>query len=72
MIKCPNCGESYFQENYTASTAMYCPPVYLNGVYIETSDNNYHSTYCTCLNCGKNFSYTKHKGETYVPTETKM
>ena len=65
MIKCPYCGESYYQEGYTVSTAMYCPPIYKNGKLI-IEDDNYHTTHCTCLNCGKAFNYVRHKGENYV------
>lgn len=53
---CPNCGESYYMENYSMSTAMYFPPIYKDGVNINP-DRNIHTTYCTCMNCGKEFSY---------------
>lgn len=53
---CPHCGESYYMENYSTTTAVYYPPVYKNGVNINP-DRNTITTYCTCLNCGKNFSY---------------
>ena len=53
---CPNCGESYYMENYSRSTAMYFPPIYKDGVNINP-DRNIHTTYCTCMNCGKEFSY---------------
>lgn len=55
MIKCPKCGESYFQEKYTVATALYCPPVWKNGVQINT-DRNYYTTTCQCLVCGAIFS----------------
>lgn len=55
-IQCPFCGESYYQENYTITTSLYCPPVYKNGVNINP-DRNQSSTNCTCLNCGKEFTY---------------
>ena len=50
------CGESYYQENYTTTTAVYYPPIYKNGVNINP-DRNQSATFCTCLNCGKNFTY---------------
>ena len=55
MIKCPKCGESYFQEKYTVATALYCTPVWKNGVQINT-DRNYYTTTCQCLVCGATFS----------------
>lgn len=64
-IRCPYCGESYYMENYTASTAMYAPMVWKDGELIST-DPNYHTTYCTCLNCQNNFSYTLHDGDCVV------
>lgn len=53
---CPHCGESYYMENYTTTTAMYFPPIYKNGVNINP-DRNKSVTHCTCMNCGKDFSY---------------
>lgn len=55
-VRCPHCGESYYQENYTTITAVYYPPIYKDGVNINP-DRNQSTTYCTCLNCGKNFTY---------------
>lgn len=54
--KCPYCGESYYRENYSTTTAMYFPPIYKNGVNINP-DRNISTTYCTCMNCGKDFSF---------------
>lgn len=54
--KCPHCGESYYMENYSASTCVYYPPIYKNGANINP-DRNQTTTFCTCLNCGKDFSY---------------
>ena len=56
MIKCPYCGESYYMERYTTRTAMYYPPIWKNGVNINP-DRNKSTTVCTCMNCGKEFSY---------------
>ena len=57
---CPKCGESYYQENYSVSTAMYWAPVYKNGVLISENPNTTttYCTYCTCCNCGHSFSYS--------------
>ena len=55
-VKCPHCGESYYMENYTTTTAMYFPPIYKDGVNIN-QDRNKSTTYCTCMNCGENFSF---------------
>lgn len=57
MIKCPNCGESYYRENYSTRTALYYPPIWKNGVNINP-DRNTTTTHCTCINCGKDFSYS--------------
>lgn len=57
MIKCPNCGESYYAENYSTTTAMYWAPIFKNGVLINENPNT-TTTYCTCCNCGHNFSYS--------------
>ena len=54
--KCPNCGESYYYEKYSTTTCLYCPPIYKDGVNINP-DHNTTTTYCHCLNCGKEFSY---------------
>ena len=54
--KCPHCGESYYYEKYSTTTCLYCPPIYKDGVNINP-DHNTTTTYCHCLNCGKEFSY---------------
>lgn len=55
--KCPYCGESYYAENYSTTTAMGWIPIYKNGVLINDNPN-ITTTHCTCRNCGKSFSYT--------------
>lgn len=55
-VKCPKCGESYYQELYSSSTCMYFPPIYKNGVNINP-DRNKIATHCKCINCGEYFSY---------------
>ena len=54
---CPYCGESYYAENYSTTTAMYWAPIFKNGVLINENPNT-TTTHCTCCNCGKSFSYT--------------
>lgn len=54
--KCPHCGASYYQELYSVSTALYCPPIYKDGVNINP-DQNSSTTHCHCLECGKDFTY---------------
>lgn len=54
---CPHCGKSYYIENYSTTTAVHYPPIYKDGVNINP-DRNTTTTYCTCLNCGKEFSFT--------------
>lgn len=58
-ISCPHCGESYYRENYSTSTALYYPPVYKNGVNVNP-DRNAVTIHCTCMNCGKDFSKYKY------------
>lgn len=53
--KCPHCGESYYTELYSNSTAVYYPPIYKDGVNINP-DRNTLTTYCKCLNCHKEFT----------------
>ena len=64
MIKCPKCGESYYQESYSTCTAMYCPPIWKNGININP-DRNITTTNCICMVCGNNFSYQTRGGEIY-------
>ena len=54
---CPYCGESYYAENYSTTTAMYWAPIFKNGVLMNENPNT-TTTYCTCCNCGKSFSYS--------------
>lgn len=54
--KCPECGESHYQELYTTSTALYCPPVYKNGMLICEDDINKVTTHYRCCNCGNEFT----------------
>ena len=53
---CPHCGKSYYRENYSTTTAMYCPPIYKDGININQNRNT-TTTHCTCLNCNKDFSF---------------
>lgn len=54
LAKCPKCGESYYQELYSVSTALYCPPVYKDGININPNTNKV-SIHCHCCNCGAEF-----------------
>ena len=58
LIRCPHCGESYYMENHSMSTAVYYAPIYKDGVNINP-DRNTTTTYCTCMNCRKDFSYQR-------------
>lgn len=57
MITCPICGESYYQENYSTTTCIGWTPIFKNGVLMNENPND-TITYCTCCNCGHNFSYS--------------
>lgn len=52
--KCPHCGESYYTEMFSTSTAVYYPQVYKDGVNINP-DMNTSTIHCKCLNCHKEF-----------------
>lgn len=56
-VKCPHCGENYYQYLYSTSTCLYYTPVYKDGVCISKNPNKTTNHY-RCLNCGKDFSYT--------------
>ena len=56
-IQCPHCGASYYMEKSRMKTCAYYPPIYKNGVNINP-DRNKTTIYCTCMECGKDFSYT--------------
>lgn len=56
LIKCPHCGESYYSEHYSMTTALAWTPIYKDGKLISTNPNT-TTTFCTCMNCGKDFSY---------------
>lgn len=55
---CPHCGESYYIENNRMTTLAYYPPIWKDGVNIN-QDRNKSTVNCTCMNCGKEFSYTE-------------
>lgn len=55
---CPYCGDSCYREDYSTTTAMYYPPIYKDGININP-DRNKTTTNCTCMNCGKEFSFTR-------------
>lgn len=56
--RCSHCGESYYYEKYTNTTCLCCPPIYKDGVILNQG-HNITTTYCYCLNCGKEFSYQR-------------
>lgn len=64
LIRCPQCKQSYYVEKFTASTAVYYPPVYKNGVNINP-DKNITAHYCRCCNCGNEFTYSTRMGKLY-------
>lgn len=55
---CPHCGESYYMENNSMSTCVYYPPIFKNGVNINPNRNTI-TVNCTCMACGKEFSYAR-------------
>ena len=77
MIKCPHCGKSHYSEDYHTSTAMGWTPIVKDGVRYD-EDPNIHTTHCTCLECGGEFSFnnkgdiikgmSKEEKESYIKT----
>lgn len=61
-ITCPNCGESYYAEKYSARTAMYYPAIWHDGVN-QNPDGNITTTYCECINCHYAFYYKEQYGK---------
>lgn len=70
MIKCPYCGESYFMEKYSTSTAVYYPPIWKDGVNVNP-DRNSVTTYCRCMACGKDFETQESLLDTNMLAEVK-
>lgn len=64
-INCPRCQMSYYQENYMTSTALGFTRVYHNGKMVPTSDPNIYTHYCTCINCGEDFTFSIKNGHLY-------
>ena len=60
QVKCPKCGSTSYSIKYRVSTALAFPEVYIGGVLQPYSDPNYHTSHCSCLNCGANFTSTQH------------
>lgn len=53
--RCPHCGESYYSEGESYVTALYCPPIYKDGVNINP-DTNISTTTYHCYACGKDWT----------------
>lgn len=64
LIRCPKCGESYYSEGVTESTAMYFQPIYKNGININP-DRNTHKTHYHCMNCGHDWTISR-TGDNYA------
>lgn len=56
MHKCPHCGESYYMQCYQSNILLMYYPIYKDGRIINDNPNK-TTTYCTCLECGMDFSY---------------
>ena len=55
VVRCPYCGDSYYQELYSTTTCVYSPAIYKNGELISKGANKSRKV-CRCLSCGKEFS----------------
>lgn len=62
MIKCPNCGESYYTQHYSTTTAMGWAAVYKDGKMISENPN-ISTSYCTCCSCHHDFHYSEQYGK---------
>lgn len=58
IIKCPNCGNQYYIEEYFTSTCVHYPQIYKDGANINP-DRNIITAHYHCLHCGKTFSVDK-------------
>ena len=54
VIRCPYCGESYYEEMYSEMTTAYYPPIYKDEVNINP-DRNTTTTKYLCNKCGEIF-----------------
>lgn len=61
-VRCPKCGSTSYAINYRESTALAFSEVYIDGKLLPSCDPNYHTSHCSCLNCGANFTSTIHYG----------
>ena len=52
---CPRCKQSYYVVTYTNSSIFFS---FTNGI----NDPNYSIDHCQCLNCGTNFTISRHNG----------
>jgi DNA-directed RNA polymerase subunit RPC12/RpoP len=64
LIRCPHCGESYYAENYSVTTALAWTPVFKNGMLINENPNTTVPDR-TCGACGKPFSYSSQSTAKY-------
>lgn len=55
--KCPHCGASYYTPEGSYTTALYCPPIYKDGVNINKMKNTSKTTY-HCLACDRYWEET--------------
>ena len=53
--KCPHCDESYYTPGASITTALYCPPIYKNGVNVNKMKNTSKTTYHCCA-CGRDWT----------------
>lgn len=65
LIRCPRCGDSYYSEQYSTTTAMYWAPVFRNGI-LQNSNPNKTTVVCHCCTCGNEFKYTRGDNESVV------
>lgn len=58
IVQCPYCGVSYYMEDYNTSSCVYYSPIYKDGLNINP-DKNTTTIHCTCMCCGKDFSFKR-------------
>ena len=64
-LRCPVCDGDFFSVQYTTDTLLWSPTIYKDGKVVST-DPNWHTAFCLCLNCGNTFIATEHNGEMEV------
>lgn len=66
-IVCPHCGAKHFSLDYCTSTALHIPSIVKDGKIVESSLHNTVTQHCTCMECGKTFSFEEGNKKEILP-----